>query len=664
MKSNKSILIFVLFLLLSSFVSAQVFSPNRNIEMWNQYAIFNVTNITSTMYCDLQGNCANIVDMSGGSVGSAYGFENYTDNLAQNISNGDILTSSSLSSYQLEAPAFKTLNFTNLLSTYLGSFWNEQNFTTSINNYIPSLWNKENSSSYLEEQGFVKGSDFSLMNVSNYTEYIDETEIGNIIQNDSINRSVNLSWDNLADIPAGFADGVDDVGGGGSGNLYTNENFTENYDARTDRFQISNGSSLSLGGSFLGGTVGSATIDADSIDLTEIANTLTLDDQELHIDSSLSDNVLVIDANGDAGASTSTGGALLLECTGNVGACQVIYSNNGVTQNGRLLVVRSNNPAFDQAGLHIDYKGVANSAEITHKTNDSSSQALNVNSLNELDTAFSVTGRPQNKAVSKFVLQLSGEGNTGSSAVSAVSQGVGQAGHNIYADAEDNTTGDLLNLRNKGAEHFVINPLGQVEISALANCDTIDTDANGVLTCGTDATGGGGSDPSAWNSVNDTAALTNYNQSLLALSQFEDDLNKYTIINADSGTNSPTTPNDNININGGSNIVTSITGSALTIDYTGPEFRIENNTNFPLGWTNLTNYPSACPAGTFVSQLEDSVTCTDPAGTLTDDFVQIDNTSLAGSNVTSNPMNWIQYNSTCGGFQFSTNGGFVLSCND
>ncbi len=63
--------------------------------------------------------------------------------------------------------------------------------------------------------------------------------------------------------------------------------------------------------------------------------------------------------------------------------------------------------------------------------------------------------------------------------------------------------------------------------------------------------------------------------------------------------------------------------------------------NAKVGWTNLTNYPSACPSGSFVSTLGDSVTCT-----TTPDLYMQD----TGDNISGN------YNHTVGNWSMAENG--------
>jgi hypothetical protein len=63
-----------------------------------------------------------------------------------------------------------------------------------------------------------------------------------------------------------------------------------------------------------------------------------------------------------------------------------------------------------------------------------------------------------------------------------------RAGSNGYGNLSAYTKGSGTN----NTKRLTISDNGSVNIFGLTNCDTIDTDANGLLQCGTDATGGGG----------------------------------------------------------------------------------------------------------------------------------------------------------------------------
>ncbi len=76
-------------------------------------------------------------------------------------------------------------------------------------------------------------------------------------------------------------------------------------------------------------------------------------------------------------------------------------------------------------------------------------------------------------------------------------------GYFVFDKGNVNITG-ALNVGNVSINEN-LSVRGNVSFNQLKNCDTIDTDANGLFTCGSDA--GGGIDPTAWNlDNNDTSA--------------------------------------------------------------------------------------------------------------------------------------------------------------
>jgi len=220
--------------------------------------------------------------------------------------------------------------------------------------------------------------------------------------------------------------------------------------------------------------------DTDNQTLAITNNDTTNNPDTMTITSTATSNSLVIDHNGDSGSSTSTGGAVLIENTGNVGAGLIVYSNQDGTASGRLVNIRANNAAFDQAALHVDYAGVANGVEISSTSTDSSSQALNVVSTNPNDTTLGVNGQELSKGTVKIVHTGTGT-DSSASALSIDLQGSGTASQGIFVDATGGgTTGALMKLRNNSVEKFVIDSNGNTAIGQ-ATADT-PLDVNGAIT--------------------------------------------------------------------------------------------------------------------------------------------------------------------------------------
>lgn len=201
---------------------------------------------------------------------------------------------------------------------------------------------------------------------------------------------------------------------------------------------------------------------------------------------------LIISQDGNVSNSTSVGGAILLDNTDNNGAGLIIYSNIGTPANGRLLNIRADNNGYDQAVVHIDNDGTANALEVVQSGQDSTAQAFNVVSTNYQDSAFTVTSNATGKGVAKIVH----DGNSltpNASGISIDLQGNGTAAQGLYVDstATSGTTGDLLRLRNRSIDQFVVDKNGNA--SSIA-------DINGFRLCIQDdcrttwPTGGGSTD--------------------------------------------------------------------------------------------------------------------------------------------------------------------------
>lgn len=184
----------------------------------------------------------------------------------------------------------------------------------------------------------------------------------------------------------------------------------------------------------------------------------------------------IISQDGNVGNSTSVGGAFLLDNTDNNGAAMIIYSNAGSEANGRLLNIRADNTGFDQAVVHIDNDGTANTLEIVNNSTDSSSQSLNVVSNNPNDTTLGINGVETSKGTLKIVHNVAGGGDSSASGISIDLQGEGTQSQGIYVDSTSasGTRGDLLRLRNRSIDQFTIDANGNT---------TSISDINGFRLC-------------------------------------------------------------------------------------------------------------------------------------------------------------------------------------
>jgi hypothetical protein len=177
------------------------------------------------------------------------------------------------------------------------------------------------------------------------------------------------------------------------------------------------------------------------------------------------ENALVIDANADCGNSTSTGGAILLDNTGNIGAGFIGYTNADDSVDGRLMNLRVDNVLFDQAALHIDYDGSANVFEIVNNSTDSSSQALSITGNNPNDTTFGISGVETGKGTLKVVHTGTGT-DANAAGISIDLQGTGTAAQGYFMDATGGgTTGNLAQWKNNGDAKFVVDSNGNLTVA-------------------------------------------------------------------------------------------------------------------------------------------------------------------------------------------------------
>lgn len=233
-----------------------------------------------------------------------------------------------------------------------------------------------------------------------------------------------------------------------------------------------------------------ASVSSNSIDWDEIVNSMTLDanttvasagftlgfsatnigigtntpTELLHIVTTRADNAVVIDHNGSGPNSTSTGGALLVENTGNTGAGVVVYSNIGATAGGRLGVFRADNVAFDQQVLYVSQDGTNGGffTECTLATTNIS-ECGNIASNKADFTAFGVSGYETGKGTVKITHHNVGGGDGSASILSLLASGSASATQGIFLDSSlAKTTGKLLNLRNLGLEELTLEADGDL----------------------------------------------------------------------------------------------------------------------------------------------------------------------------------------------------------
>jgi hyaluronidase-like protein HylP len=176
--------------------------------------------------------------------------------------------------------------------------------------------------------------------------------------------------------------------------------------------------------------------------------------------------------SGSVAPSTSAGGALNLDNSASVGAGAVLYSGQGASALGRLLVVNQDNPANPQNAVRIQNTGTASTVSILHDpaggAGDSSAEALDIVSTNPLDTTLGVRGREEGRGTVKITHEKPARPDANASALSIALAGAGTAAQGIFIgnDAGNQTTGKLLNIRNggPGTDRLVLSADGKLQL--------------------------------------------------------------------------------------------------------------------------------------------------------------------------------------------------------
>lgn len=185
----------------------------------------------------------------------------------------------------------------------------------------------------------------------------------------------------------------------------------------------------------------------------------------LNITTSTNINSLAIIPTGDAGESTSLGGALLIRNTDNIGGALTIYSNADSTADSHLLQVRADNADFDRDAVHVFYDGTNDGLNVQNSGTGTANSALVLTSTNDDSSTMEITGTE----ISKGVIKITHDGNSGDTSASAIAidlQGDKTAAQGIVIDSTDGgTSGSLLLLRNNNSNNkFQVTRNGTVVI--------------------------------------------------------------------------------------------------------------------------------------------------------------------------------------------------------
>lgn len=163
---------------------------------------------------------------------------------------------------------------------------------------------------------------------------------------------------------------------------------------------------------------------------------------------------LQIIQQGNAPASTSSGGAVNVDNSLSTGAGLVVFSSQAAPS-GRLIVGRTTSATFNQTVAYFEQAGTGHALHANNlATNNSTGSALNVTSTNVGASAVQIGGVETGRGTVK-ITHTSAGGDANASGISIDLQGAGTAAQGIHIDSVANgTTGALLDMRNNGNQLF------------------------------------------------------------------------------------------------------------------------------------------------------------------------------------------------------------------
>jgi hypothetical protein len=190
-------------------------------------------------------------------------------------------------------------------------------------------------------------------------------------------------------------------------------------------------------------------------------------DGQLRISGPNDRNLVRLDPSGNSGFLSSSGGALFIENTDNIGSGIGIFSNAGAEAEGNMINVKVDNPEFAQAAFYMNYDGTSNAVEIRANTEDRSSNALSLTNFNTLDSGLGVIGYEIDRGSIKVTHNGNGS-DANASGISIDLKGDGTAAQGVYVDstATTGTSGKLLRLRNQSIDRFVVDRYGALIVGA------------------------------------------------------------------------------------------------------------------------------------------------------------------------------------------------------
>ena len=213
-------------------------------------------------------------------------------------------------------------------------------------------------------------------------------------------------------------------------------------------------------------------------------STVTVDGSSVSLTGTLEDNILELIAGADHGNSTSTGGALLINNTANVGAGIVIYSNQGASADGRLFAIRSDNAAFDQQAAFIQQDGTGSGLTVDCNTTAGISECTNITSDDVNFTSVGITGTQDDRGTVKITHNKPTGTDAAAAAISLLLNGSGTAAQYLFGDTGSGvtTTGDLIDLRQNGTTVFQVDSTGSLLISGISGSSASARNMRGSVT--------------------------------------------------------------------------------------------------------------------------------------------------------------------------------------
>ena len=209
--------------------------------------------------------------------------------------------------------------------------------------------------------------------------------------------------------------------------------------------------------------------------LLSSSGNVTLSSGILSITNPTTSNGILLDQNGDTSVSTSTGGALRLDMTGSAGSGLIIYSNKGASTGGaRLFNIRADNALYDGRGLSVDYDGVGRAVFFDNRGTGTANSALEASSTNPQASAVGISGNETGHGTLKIIHNYPGENDENAAGLSIDIAGLGTAAQGLFITSNGNTTGDLIDVRNRGFFRFrVLNDTGIIisQNRSVAVCD-------------------------------------------------------------------------------------------------------------------------------------------------------------------------------------------------